>query len=229
MPFDDLFPKAMPNATDATIEELIKRFVMAIALGAIVAVIYRFTQRKEAAGSQTFAATLVMLCVLISILPNVIGDSAARAFSLVGVLSIVRFRTVVEDSRDTAFVIFVVVLGMACGLGNRNIALLGLAFVGMTAVGLFLVQRLTVIAPGDAEWLLQLRVGIAKNGEQPWETALAQHCTRFALESTATARQGAALDLVYRLRLKPGVTPLALLNDLNRVEGVQNLELKKQA
>ena len=43
-------------------------------LGAIVAVIYRFTQRKEAAGAQTFAATLVMLCVLISILPNAIGD-----------------------------------------------------------------------------------------------------------------------------------------------------------
>ena len=45
----------------------------------------------------------------------VIGNEIARAFSLVGALSIVRFRTVVEDTRDTAFVIFAVVVGMALG------------------------------------------------------------------------------------------------------------------
>ena len=46
---------------------------------------------------------------------QVIGDNVARAFSLVGALSIVRFRTVVRDTQDTAFVIFAVVVGMAVG------------------------------------------------------------------------------------------------------------------
>ncbi|MSU79511.1 MAG: DUF4956 domain-containing protein [Gemmataceae bacterium] len=228
MGFEDLFPKATPTSTDLAIDELIKRIVLALVLGGIVAVIYRATQRKEALRAPTFGSTLVMLCGLIAILPNVIGESAARAFSLVGVLSIVRFRTVVEDSRDTAFVIFVVVLGMACGLGNRDVALIGLAFVGLTAIALYFVNKMTEPVHVEADWLLLLRVGIAKNGEQPWEVMLAQHCTRFTLESTATAKQGAALDVVYKLRLKPGVTPMQLLNELNRIEGVQNLELKKQ-
>ncbi len=228
MGFEDLFPKSSAVVSDPEIGELIKRIVLAIILGGIVAVIYRTTQRKEVPRAPTFGSTLVMLCALIAILPNVIGESAARAFSLVGVLSIVRFRTVVEDSRDTAFVIFVVVLGMACGLGNRDVALVGVALVGVTAILLYFVQQYSSAAPVEGDWSLLLRVGLAKNGELPWEAMFAQHCSRFALESTATARQGAALDMVYKLRLKPGVTPLQVLNDLNRIEGVQNLELKKQ-
>ena len=43
--------------------------------------------------------------------------SSARAFSLAGVLAIVRFRTVMEDTRDTVFVVFAVVMGMSAGAG----------------------------------------------------------------------------------------------------------------
>ena len=47
------------------------------------------------------------------------------------------------------------------------------------------------------------------------------------LQSTATARQGAAIDLTYKIRLKPDATPLQLMNEINRLEGIQNLELKR--
>ena len=66
----------------------------------------------------------------------VIGNSVARAFSLVGALSIVRFRTVVDDTRDTAFVIFSVVVGMAAGAGLLFVPLLGLPLVAVTAIAL---------------------------------------------------------------------------------------------
>ena len=51
----------------------------------------------------------MLLTILIAMVTMVIGNNMARAFGLVGALSIVRFRTVVEDTRDTAFVIFAVV------------------------------------------------------------------------------------------------------------------------
>src|SRR3712207_7408096 len=62
----------------------------------------------------------VLLAVLVALVTLVIGDSTARAFGLVGALSIVRFRTVVEDTRDTAFVIFAVALGMAAGRSEEH-------------------------------------------------------------------------------------------------------------
>src|SRR5439155_25798303 len=67
--------------------------------------------------SANLLPTLVLLTVLISLVTVVIGGSVARAFGLVGALSIVRFRTVVEDTRDTAFVIFAVAVGMGVGAG----------------------------------------------------------------------------------------------------------------
>ena len=75
----------------------------------------------------------MLLAVLIAMVTQVIGDSVARAFSLVGALSIVRFRTVVRDTQDTAFVIFAVVVGMAVGARDPWVALIGLAIVGAAA------------------------------------------------------------------------------------------------
>jgi uncharacterized membrane protein YhiD involved in acid resistance len=74
-----------------------------------------------------------MMTILIAMSTQVIGDNVARAFSLVGALSIVRFRTVVKDTRDTAFVIFSVVVGMAIGAGHLTVAIVGIIVAGIAA------------------------------------------------------------------------------------------------
>src|SRR2546430_8185921 len=101
---------------------------------------------------------------------QVIGDNVARAFSLVGALSIVRFRTVVRDTQDTAFVIFSVVVGMAIGaahtdttsagligyLAGYRIAALGLLVVGLAA---FVIRQGAVLDWSERENTLNIRIG----------------------------------------------------------------------
>src|SRR6266487_1309007 len=87
------------------------RLILAMALGWIVSLIYRRTRAAHEV-MPSFTVTLVLLAILIAMVTQVIGDNVARAFSLVGALSIVRFRTVVRDTQDTAYVIFAVVVGM---------------------------------------------------------------------------------------------------------------------
>jgi len=93
------------------------RLVVAAILGVVVGAIYHASQRKAIGESYSFFVTIILLTILVAMTTLVIGNSVARAFSLVGALSIVRFRTVVDDTRDTAFVIFAVVVGMAVGAG----------------------------------------------------------------------------------------------------------------
>jgi len=93
------------------------RIGMAVILGVAVAAIYRWARRGEAI-QPTFLTTLVLLAAVIAMATQVIGDNVARAFSLVGALSVVRFRTVVKDTQVTAFVIFAVVVGMASGANH---------------------------------------------------------------------------------------------------------------
>jgi hypothetical protein len=120
---------AAATATPAT---LVLRLAAAIACGLVVAAIYRGTRGQERVAA-SFSGTLVMLCVLIEMVTQVIGQNVAIAFSLVGALSIVRFRTVVQDTKDTAFVIFAVAGGMAIGAGQPLVAICGTVAAGAVA------------------------------------------------------------------------------------------------
>ena len=90
------------------------------------------------------------------------GNNAARAFSLVGAVSVIRFRTPLEDTRDTAFVLFAVILGMASGVGYFEVGLLGLLAVGVTTVG-FMLRN---IVPSAAVWHIDIRVPAGKSVER---------------------------------------------------------------
>src|SRR5215210_853266 len=108
------------------------RLAIAWALGLAIAAIYR-RARPMNDEAESFTVTLVLLTILIAMVTQVIGDNVARAFSLVGALSIVRFRTVVRDTQDTAYVIFAVVVGMAVGANNLWLSVIGVAVVGCGA------------------------------------------------------------------------------------------------
>ena len=112
-------------------QDVVVRLVAAAILGLGVTWLYRVT-RPKAHVTTSFAVTLVLLSVLIAMVTQIIGQNVALAFSLVGALSIVRFRTVVRDTEDTAFVIFAVVIGMAVGTQNVIVALTGFVIVGGT-------------------------------------------------------------------------------------------------
>src|SRR5262245_16441510 len=86
------------------IQVVVLRLAIAFLLGCLVAGIFRVTQQRANRQTGNMVATLVLLAVLMAMVTLVIGSNTARAFSLVGALAIVRFRTVVEDTRDTAFV-----------------------------------------------------------------------------------------------------------------------------
>ena len=59
----------------------------------------------------------------------VVGDNLVRAFGLAGTIGLIRYRTVVRDPKDTTILLFSMVMGMACGLGQFVVALLGTAVI----------------------------------------------------------------------------------------------------
>jgi hypothetical protein len=199
------------------------RIGAALVLGGVVAGLYRWARRGESVPA-TFLTTLVMLATLIAMATQVIGDDVARAFSLVGALSVVRFRTVVKDTQDTAFVIFAVVVGMAAGAGQLAVAVVGLGVLGPASLLLWPPGRSG--AWRRIESSLAVRVTSANGTRAAVESALAACTDSFAITSVAMARKGQALDLSYRVRLRPGGTPLDLVAELSRIEGVDDVELR---
>ena len=168
------------------------RLGIAALLGVVIAVVYRFSHGRLARDAQILFGTLVLLTVLLAMVTMVIGDSVARAFGLVGALSIVRFRTIVEDTRDTAFVIFAVVVGMAVGTGLVLVAVVGVPIVAAAALALTARRKdqntVAALDPSSAS-TLTVRLG-AGVGQADIESLLRVRTKAWRLAGIATARQG---------------------------------------
>ena len=83
--------------------EILLNLGLSFLLGMFVSFIYKITH-KGLSYSQSFMLTNVFVAIIVCMVIMVIGNNLARAFALVGALSIIRFRTVVKDTKDTAFI-----------------------------------------------------------------------------------------------------------------------------
>lgn len=213
------FASAFPAGIAAPVAVL-ARLVAAMVLGGIVAQVYRHSRAEP---PSSFTVTLVLLAILIAMVTQVIGDNIARAFSLVGALSIVRFRTVVRDTQDTAYVIFAVAVGMAVGAQNFWVALGG---IGVISIAAFAMRRVSV-SDETLPFALQVRIGLGHDVNTLIHPTLDLFVRSYHIMQVATRRQGLATEVSYRTTLRHGDQAYALVTALNRIEGVQSAELQR--
>jgi uncharacterized membrane protein YhiD involved in acid resistance len=109
---DKLF---MPAQTGLfTTWDLLLAMAVSALLCFVLANVYRYTHRGTSY-SQSFLVTMFIMAVATAVVMMIIGSNIARAFSLVGALSIIRFRTAVKDARDTGYLFAAIIIGMGWG------------------------------------------------------------------------------------------------------------------
>ena len=104
--------------------EIIINLILSFIFGLIISLVYKKTH-KGLSYSQSFMITNVFVSVIVCMVIMIIGNNLARAFALVGALSIIRFRTVVKDTKDTAYIFWSLASGMATGTGSYFLAVAG--------------------------------------------------------------------------------------------------------
>lgn len=201
-------------------EGVLLALVVAFALGMVVSLTHRFSvpHRRVAASMQ---ASLALLPVVAAMVLLVIGDSLARAFSLVGALAIVRFRTRLRTTWDITFVFLSLAAGIGCGVGKLPIAVAGVA-VAVAAVQV--LGLLPGTRPAPEPLTLRCDLSAWDCGPETLAPLLAEACTSATLASTRSLRFGETLSLIYRVHLREGRAMPALVRDLSRVEGVERVE-----
>jgi hypothetical protein len=195
--------------------------------GGLVSLVYR-RSRHEIDITPTFPPTLVLLAVLIAMVTQVIGENVALAFSLVGALAIVRFRTVVRDTQDTAFVMLSVVVGMAVGARAPWVAMIGLAIVTVVAV-LMKPPATGDYVTGHLPLLVKIRIGLGHDAETLLGSTLDVYFSHRRMESIETAKHGVSIDVAYEAKLREPGTPEQLVRALNRIEGVQSVRVERSS
>jgi hypothetical protein len=190
--------------------------LMACFIGQAIAWVYQRTH-SGLSYSMGFTQSLVTLTLGASLLVVVIGGSLITAFGLLGALAIVRFRNVLKDTRDTVFVLFALLLGMAIGTGRMGIALVGataficvIGWLNLTAFGL--KGRFD----GHVTFRVENAVRVAASGFA--QEALRAFCR--AMQRTTMLDDGATTEVVYAVHFRDPERATELATILRTVPGI---------
>lgn len=201
--------------------QVIRHLSVAFLCGFLVSRFYAWVIRRPV-HARTFTTSLIALSLVTAVVIMVIGNNLARAFGLVGAMSIIRFRTAVKDIQDIVFIFFSLAVGMAAGVGMYSVALLGTGVVGTIMLGL---SRLSNFSQKKREYMLLLSYAPDESEEAPYLDLLHRHCKRHQLINMSSREEGEVLELSFYVHLKKPEQSDALVLELRRLPAVQNVNL----
>ncbi|MEU7825505.1 DUF4956 domain-containing protein [Catellatospora sp. NPDC049133] len=202
-----------------SVTDIVMAMALAFLLSAIIGWVYRATHRNVSY-SQSYVQTLVILGMLVSLIMLVVGSNIARAFALVGALSVVRFRNAIKETRDVGFIFLVMGVGMA--VGTRFYSLAVIATVAICLV-IFVMFRFSWFQLSVQRQVVKVQVPPEGNYTATINDALIAHTTEFELVSMESIRGGALTELMYTVRLKKGSEPGDLISALSQLTSGQRV------
>lgn len=203
--------------------QILLNLLAATFYGVMTALVYRRTHHGLSY-SQGFVVSMLLVSVVACGAIMVIGSSIARAFGLVGALSIIRYRTVVKDTRDASFIFLALVGGFAAGTGNFLIGGLTVATVLVIAL---VVHRFRFGVLKEHDFILTFSVPkqAAGSPEGAFAAVLQRLCNRSTLLHVESDEGTDVLLLTYDISLKEGVESTTLVNELSAVPSVRSPKL----
>ena len=203
---------------------------LSFASSMVMGLVYRATHRGTSY-AQSFAQTLVIMGMVTGLIMLIIGSNIARAFSLIGALSVIRFRNAVKETRDIGFMFLVMAIGMACGTRFYMLAVFATAVFTVVISGMY---RLDVFNKSVTERILRLRLPLGGDSDERLEPVFREFVAESRLVAMESVAGGVLQELVYIVLLKKETIPdrfvdaVRLATDNNKVAlvmGQQEVDL----
>ena len=193
------------GGTELTMSMMLTTILCAFVSGILISGAY-YLSNKNRGASWNFIITLFMLPSIMSIIILFVGSNVARAFSLAGALTLIRFRSTGEP-KDIGYVFFAAGAGLAAGIG---LYLYGIAFVVILCVAMLIAENLAK----HENPMRRLKITIPEdlNYHNAFEDVFKEYTTQHSLHSIKTADLGSVFVLSYYVRMKKGADEKAMLN-----------------
>ncbi|QEG01684.1 hypothetical protein Mal15_57620 [Stieleria maiorica] len=216
---DNLLRHDRPPSAD--FQSIVFAFLLAFVMGQIIGWVYQRTHRGLSY-SQSFTASMVVMPVLVAMMMLLMADNMTIAFGLLAVFAVVRFRNVLKDTRDTIFVLWAIVEGMAVGTGRSSLAVIGCVFVAALMFYLAITQY---GARTSFDTIVNLMV-IDDAGEinESIDRVLARHSLTTQLASIQELTPG-NLDATYRLRMRDPSKRMQLESELRAIDQIDRISI----
>lgn len=189
--------------------------IVSLVFGLAMMTLYGFCYR-ERGYEKSFAVTLLILPVVITIIIMLVANNIARAFSLAGIFTLVKFRNTIDNPRDISFIFITVALGLAMGTGAIGYGIILFAIVAIVFVILHLLKLDT-----DGPTKLKLKIMIPENMsyEQTFVQVFKKHVSHYRLVKVKTSDFGTMFELTYLVNVKPEFNQKKFIDDIRARNG----------
>lgn len=183
----------------------------ALGLGIISSLVYRF----KSYCSKSFAITLAVIPAIVAMLIMMVnGLSAGAGIAVLGVFSLVRFRSQPGSSRELLAIMLSMAIGLACGGGYVTFALFAAVFVCVVWIILF-------ATPFGNTSKKELKIEIPENldYEGLFDDIFKEFTTKNEVITVKTVQMGSVYELRYHISLKSGKSEKAFIDAIRARNG----------
>lgn len=206
------------------VQGVLLSLVLAFVLGQVLAWVYYVTH-SGLSYSRSFVQSLILITMVIAMVMSVIADNIITAVGLMGALAIVRFRNIIKDTRDIAFIFSALVIGMATGSHKYLTAILGTTMLCLVILYLFYTDFGTH-QPHNGFLRFSLKGQMGPS--HPATLVLSRFCGNYTLLSRQETGFGGAAEYAYQILIKNTDKNEQLLSELEQVEGIDSINLTMQ-
>ena len=210
MGFKDVFKKSFLEgftSMDITTGKIAATLIVTALLALYIFAIYRLVTRKVFY-SKNFNISLAVMSLITSAIILAMQSNLVISLGMVGALSIVRFRTAIKDPMDLAFLFWSISIGIICGAGLYEIALV--TSVGVTVF----ILVLDMLPVGKAPMMLVVNSS-EMNGEKAVLDMVGKYARYYKVKSRNLSK--GRLDLVIELKVKE---ESALVSEVAALDGM---------
>ncbi|XEC96094.1 DUF4956 domain-containing protein [Paenibacillus tarimensis] len=194
---DSIFAAAQAADTPLTLSRALLIIIVSFALGGIISLTYMKTSSGNGY-SPNFTITMVVLPAIVAIIVLLIGNNIARAFSLAGAFSIIRFRSAPGDPKDIAYVLFTMAAGLAVGVGAFGYAVL---FTLALCLLMFILSFIRFGKRKSARKLLKVTIPEDLGYEEAFDEVFKKFNVEYELTKVKTTELGSLYELVYSVAI----------------------------
>ena len=222
---DNLFNNVLANVSaDLSITSAIITMLVAVIFGAAIGYTYYKTQEENY--QRSMAVTLLMLPIILSVIILFVGSNIARAFSLAGTLSIIRFRSAPGDPKDIGFIFFDIAAGLACGVGLFGY---GAIFVVILCTVMFLSEKCGFFEKKLQQKTLKITIPENLNYQNAFDEILQKYTQKYTLNQIRTTDLGSLFELNYTVIMSRDEDEQEFINELRCRNGNLNIILAVSA
>jgi hypothetical protein len=195
---------------------LIIALLLAFACGHVIAWMYMFTH-TGLSYSRSYVNTLILMPVIVAMVMMILANNLVLAFGLMAIFAMVRFRSILRDTLDTAYVLAVIVIGLACGTLK-----FASAVIGCLATALLMLYFYTTGFGTRHRYDLILNVQwVRPAGELTELRQLLERHSRSARCASQRSNEGyPGIDLSYRLLLRDPSRSHEMIEEIRTLNGV---------